>query len=294
VVTRFNGTHLQVFYISFLVLFASCGRKGPSTGDVFSDNPLLAQYEGRKLYFQDIAGDLPAGMSGKDSAQFYNSYVDRWLKDKVLLADAASRLADKKEIESLVEQYRDELMLMRYEDQLLKEKLDTVVSREELERYYQSNKSNYKLESTIFRFVMVKATKPVADSRKLDQMWSSGNTAGGLQGLRRYCDNNAEVCFLNPGRWYKWEEVSRHIPSRLLSERNISGGMKRDFADFNYSYKIHFLEVVHPYEDPPLSFVADQAKRAILHERKRKLLELHKTERYETELRNKRITIYSR
>ncbi|MCC6752730.1 MAG: hypothetical protein IT266_01970 [Saprospiraceae bacterium] len=293
-VLRFNGIPLSVFYVSCLALFAACGRKESPAGDAFSDNPLLAQYEGRKLHYQEIANDLPAGLQGKDSAQFFNSYVDRWLKDQVLLADAVSRLAEKREIEVLVDQYRDELMLMRYEDQLLKEKLDTAISREELEKYYQSNKSNYKLESTIFRFVMVKATKPVADSRKLDQLWASGYKTADLQGLRRYCDNNAEICFLNPGRWYKWEEIGRYIPSRFLSERNISGGMKRDFADFNYSYKIHFLEVVHPHEDPPLSFVADQAKRAILHERKRKLLEQHKTERYENELRNKRITIYSR
>lgn len=61
--------------------------------------------------------------------------------------------------------------------------------------------------------------------------------------------------FLNPAKWYKWDEVKQHLPSKNLTENSIQAGISRDFADFNYAYKIKFFEVVHPNQDPPLSFL---------------------------------------
>ena len=107
--------------------------------------------------------------------------------------------------------------------------------------------------------------------------------------LNVYCQNNADICFLNSDRWYKWEDIKQYIPSKFLNENNIHTGINRDFADFNYAYKMKFFEVVSPNEDPPLSFLRDQATQAILHERKILLLDKIKAELYEKELKNKKI-----
>lgn len=278
-------------WIGGLLCLAGCKNE---TSDL-SSNPdqILVQYGERKLKFKELEESIPEELQGEDSLQFINNFIDRWLKDQILIKDAYSELKQLDEINHLVEKYKDELLLLKYEEKLISEKLDTVISDAELVRYYNSNKSNYKLESTIFRFVMVKANKPVSDSRKLDQLWGNLNQ-GSLQALNIYCQNNAEICFLNSAKWYQWDDIKSYIPNRFLQEKNINEGLNRDFADFNHSYKIRFFEVVRPHEDPPLSFVRDQAKKAILHQRKIKLLETYKAERYENELKEKRIQIMNK
>ncbi|MBK9109263.1 MAG: hypothetical protein IPM92_13085 [Saprospiraceae bacterium] len=277
--------------IFLLLLLISCKEGTPANAS--NPDEILVQYEGRKLRFKEVAENIPEEIQGEDSLQFINNYIDRWLKDQILIKDASTELNELDEINQLAEKYKDELLLLKYEEKLIREKLDTAIGDAELLRYYNSNKSNYKLESTIFRFVMIKANKPVSDSRKLDQLWENLNQ-NSLQALNMYCQNNADICFLNPAKWYQWADIKSLIPAKFFQEKNINPGLRRDFADFSHSYKIHFYEVVRPHEDPPLSFVKDQAKKAILHQRKIKLLENHKIERYEKELKEKRIQILNK
>lgn len=286
-----NLAYLFLWSVSILVTYSACKEENANSSTHQDD--ILAQYEDRKLRFKEIEENIPEEIRGEDSLQFINNYIDRWLKDQILITDANNDLKEIDEINLLAKKYKDELLLLKYEEKLIREKLDTNISDAELLQYYNSNKSNYKLESTIFRFAMIKANKPVSDSRKLDQLWASLNQ-NSLQALNMYCQNNADVCFLNPAKWYQWVDVRPHIPGRFLQEKNIHAGLRRDFADFSHSYKIHFYEVVRPDEDPPLSFVKDQAKKAILHQRKIKLLENYKTERYEKELKEKRIQLMNK
>lgn len=277
--------------LGLIFLLASC--KDKNALPIQDADQILASYEDKKLRFKEIEESIPQPLQGSDSAQFINNYIDRWIKDQVLLKDATARLKDIKELNQLVDAYRDELMLVKYEEQLFQEKLDTTISDVELRQYYNSNKSKYKLESTIFRFVLLKINKPVADSKSLDKMWNKLNSSNTSQ-FKRYCDNNADLCFLNAAKWYKWEDISALIPSKYLSEHDLKSKLHRDFADFNYEYKIHFFEVVKPNEDPPLSFVRDQARQAILHQRKISLLESYRTELYEKDLKNMKIQILNR
>lgn len=278
-------------FILFLLMVLGCKRDVPA-GSVDSEQ-LLAQYNDKKLLQKDLMEVLPGDLHGDDSSQFVNNYIDRWLRDQIVIQEATRELGSSGDINKMVEEYRNELLLLRFEEKILAAKLDTAISDSELVQYYNSNKANYKLESTIFRFVMVKALKPVNDAKKLEQLFGNINPAN-IQALTRYCENNAEICFLNPERWYKWEEVQPYIPSKYITEKNIQAGLKRDFADFSHAFKIKFFEVVSPDEFPPLSFVRDQARQAILYQRKLRLLEKYKADLYDTELKNKRIQIFNK
>ncbi len=276
---------LLINVISFL-LFLSC--KNNNAPVVQADDPLLVSYGDKHLKYSDVIAHVGVELNEQDSQMVIGNFIEAWVKDQVLIKEAKEQLKDQSEIEKLTEDFRNDLLLLKFEEQLIKNKLDTVISDQELIAYYQSNKSRYKLESTIFRFIFIKANKPVADPKSLETIWRTQNTSN-LQMLNIYCQNNADICFLNPERWYKWEEIKQYIPSKFLSESNIHAGTSRDFADFNYAYKMKFFEVVRPNQDPPLSFLREQATQAILHQRKILLLDRIKAELYEKELREKRI-----
>lgn len=249
---------------------------------------VIAKYGDQELRRSEIEDNSITELTTSDSLQVISNYTDKWLKEQILIKEAKSQLNHLKEIDELTEKFRNDLLLLKFEEKILKEKLDTVIPEKEMEEYYRSNKSRYKLESTIFRFVFLKLNKPVIDSRNLEFLWKNLNNAN-LQALNFYCQNHAEICFLNSQKWNKWDEIKQHIPSKILIEKNISAGSSMSFADFSHEYKIKFFEVVRPNQDPPLSFFKEQATQAILHKRKIVLIEQFKAQLYDRELKNKRI-----
>jgi hypothetical protein len=276
-----------VLYAGLIIILFTCCKKKESPVSTNNDVALVT-YEGQELHYADITEHVAEEIHDRDSQQVVGNYIEKWIKEKIMIHEAKEQVSDKKEIDRLTEDFRNDLLLLKYEEQLIKQKLDTVISDEELLDYYKSNKSRYKLESTIFRFIFIKANKPLADAKNFETIWKNLNSRN-LQMLNLYCQNNADICFLNPERWYKWEEIKQYIPAKFLNENNIHAGVNRDFADFEFVYRLNFFEVVRPNEEPPLSFLRDQATQAILHQRKISLLDKIKSDLYERELKSKKI-----
>lgn len=282
---------VPVLWIFALLFLASC--KNEDAKQIQEEDYVLVRYGDRQLLYSDISAQLGDEINQRDSQVLVGNYIDKWIKDQVMIREARDQIKDQAEIDKLTEDFRNDLYQLKYEEKLIAEKLDTLISDAELMEYYKSNKSRYKLESTIFRFIFIKANKPLADAKSLENIWKN-QTSRNFQLLNIYCQNNAEICFLNPDRWYKWEEIKEYIPAKYLSEKNIQAGTSREFADFNFVYKMKFFEVVRPNQDPPLSFLREQATQAILHQRKIRLLDKIKSELYERELKNKKINIISK
>lgn len=278
----------RYFLILGCILYFITSCKKSETAVTQVNDLILVRYGDKQLKYSDIIDHIAEEIHDRDSQQVVGNYIEKWLKDQIMMKEASVQIKDQAEIEKLTEGFRNDLFLLKFEEQLIREKLDTVISDEELIKYYKSNKSRYKLESTIFRFIFIKAIKPIADPKNLDNIWKNQNPRN-LQMLNLYCQNNADICFLNPDKWYKWEEIKQYIPSKFLNENNIRARSSKDFADDDYAYKLKFFEVVEPNEDPPLSFLRDQATQAILHQRKILLLDRIKAELYEKELKNKKI-----
>ncbi|MBK6859779.1 MAG: hypothetical protein IPK91_09315 [Saprospiraceae bacterium] len=273
-------------FIAIISLIGACKKSADPTDD--DANPVMIRYNDHELTRSELSEQAQQTFSPKDSIQLVNNFIEKWLKDQIMVKEARKQLTNQDEINQLTEKFRDELLQLKFEEKILREKLDTTISEQELLEYYRSNKAKYKLESTIFRFVLLKINKPVAESKTLENLWKNINQVN-LQLLNLYCQNNADICYLNPQKWYKWDEVKQHLPSKFISENTIQSGITRDFADFNHSYRVRFYEVVRPNQEPPLSFFKDQATQAIFHQRKIKLLEKIKNELYESELKNKHI-----
>ncbi len=269
-----------------VLLFASCNNNDNDNGD--ANDVVLARVGDKVLKLADVKNEITQDILTRDSQLVVNTFIENWIKEQIMIREAKNQISDQVLINKLTEKFRDDLLLLSYEESIIKDKLDTTISDEILLEYYKSNKSRYKLESTMFQFVFVKINKPLSDPDNLDNIWKDLNQ-NNLQLLNLYCQNNAEICFLNPDRWYKWEEIKQYIPSKFMNESNIKPRTNRDFADFNHVYKIKITDVVYPNQEPPLSYLRDQATQAILHERKIKLLEKIKAELYEKELKTKKI-----
>ncbi|MBK9270607.1 MAG: hypothetical protein IPM48_03330 [Saprospiraceae bacterium] len=282
------------FYLSFFFLFSfacllqNCNEKtgNEKEGSDFEE-PVLAEFDEQKLKLGQISALFPAFENEEDSIRFLSQYVEKWLKDLSYLEKAKKELTTSPEIESLVEDYKNSLLLNAYEEKIIATSLDTQVTEKEILDYYNQNKGEYKLDETILRLLYVKIPKSAYDSKVFSPLWNKPDGQN-FNELQKYCQNNAEFFILQSDKWYKWNDINDLLPTKFISQSSIFTGMQREFADFKYHYLIKIKEVVRPNEQPPISYFSMKAEKSILHDRSKQLIEKEKTLQYENMLNQKR------
>ena len=113
------------------------------------------------LYKSDIATLVPAGTSKEDSLLLVRDFIDRWASQKLLIEAAERNLSEakKKEYNTLIKQYRIDLYTRAYIEEVVKRTVDTVVTLEELKKYYEENKENFKTNGTLVRLRYINISK---------------------------------------------------------------------------------------------------------------------------------------
>lgn len=255
------------------------------------ESVLLAEVFDKRLYLSDVVSDSDRFENSSDSIAILRAVTEQWVRDALLLYEAEQNLPSDININALVEDYRSSLIIDNYEKSLVENQLDTVIFSQELTDYYEKNKEQYQLETTIIRchFVKVKKPVPMRDSLRI---WWDSEDAEQLQRLVRYSNQYAEGFMLEDETWYKVEEIASRLPQGTISQQNMRPGRSLRFTDDEYEYYLRILERVLNKEIAPLSYISEQASRFIMHKRKLDLLEKHREDLYSDGLRNNQIKIY--
>ena len=206
----------------------------------------------------------------------YNAYIDRWIKESVMMHEAEKNIPTDLQISKLVEDYRSSLVMHQYEKTVVESLLDTAVVEEELLRYYEANKSQYVLESTIVRchFIKVPTTAPEKAVQKMEKIWRERDRSDKeFNQLLDLCNQHAATFYLSDSIWYKLDLISQAMPSGAVNENVIRSNEVFQLENEDYYYFLKILDIRDKKEIAPLPYIREQAKRVILHQRKLALLE---------------------
>jgi len=280
-----------LFAGSTLIYLNACKQKDAS-GETEKD-VLLAEVFNKKLMLSEVEYFIPDSITEADSSQIVRAYIDRWVKEMLLLTEAEKKLPPDLEIDQLVKNYRSSLIISNYEKMLVEERLDTLITEEEINAYYEANKSQYQLDHTILKCRLLKLKNEIAPRDKdfVDKNWRSNNRKDQLY-LERVCREFGEVCYLDGAQWLRFDHIKSLMPAGIISEGQISKNQEITYRDNQYLFYLRIYDKVSGQELAPLSFIEEQAKKFILHQRKLKLLENIKEELYEKEILNKFVKIY--
>ncbi len=251
---------------------------------------IIAEVNGYDLYLSDIPKLNEVG-SEKDSIQWIKTFAERWSKDKVMLLSAERHIQDNSDVEELVDNYRNTLMLHRYEKNLIESQIDSTVSQQELLAYYQENKSQYILESSIVQCLFVKLGKPIKNIERFKDWWESDDAVD-RQKLIEYCQSYANIFLLEDSSWYRSETIAQYLPAELARLPADKWPDKLETEDDSFHYFLRVLNTLPSKEIAPLTFIEEQARRVILHKRKLELLEDAKNRLYENALRENQVKIH--
>ncbi len=281
-------------YLSALFLFgilAVAGNFGCQfqKGDRPEDIP-LAKVQNKILYLSELDGMFPPDATDSDSNKIIDSYIQRWLKETVLMQEAERNVPSDLNIDKLVRDYRASLIKHNYEKVLVEQRLDSTISQAELTEFYERNKEQYQLETPIIRCYFIKVPLPLTQEEKLRRLWSS-NKKEDFKELIEYCSRYAAAHLLEDSVWYSLEDIAAEMPPGTITADNV--GSKREFTqrDGNSQYFFRLFELKNRKEIAPLSYIEGQARKFILHQRMLKLLEEAKEELYQRETRRNNVEI---
>ncbi len=256
------------------------------------EDRLLAKVHNKTLYLSELDGMFPDETTPEDSALIINAYVERWIREALLLHEAEKNIPSDLNIDKLVRDYRASLVRHTYEKIIVEQLLDSTVTADELVAFYEQHKEQYLLDGTIVRCHLVKVSVSAPEVEKVKTLWNNLSKKDSYFELSDYCNQFAQVHLLEDSTWYRIENIAAFFPKGMISVENVS---RREVLqkDNDYYYFLKILDVKNKNELAPLSFVKEEIRKTILRDRKIKLLEDKKEAMYELELQRNNITIYT-
>ena len=251
----------------------------------------LAEAHNQKLYLSELDGMIPGDASTADSISFITLYVERWIRKSLLMHEAEKNIPKDLNIDKLVRDYRSSLIRYNYEQQLVRQQMDSVITKQELNEFYEKNREQYQLETPIIRCSFIKISQSAPDLKILKNLWQSDSIAD-RDTLLAYCNIHAEEFLLTDSIWYKVEDIATRLPKGAVNNENISKRKEISLDDDDYLYLFKAFEIINRKEIAPLAFIEDQASKVILHRRKIKLLEEHNEELYNLEMEQTTIKVF--
>lgn len=268
---------------------ASCAS-GPEKE---KDRVAIAKADNVYLYADEITNLVPVGTSAKDSLDLLKKFIDNWVRESLVIQKAENNLTDEqKDVEKQLEDYRKSLITYSYEKELVKQKLDTVVSNEEIEQYYNNNQPDFELKDNIIKVIYVKVNKKAPGIEKLKKWYKSDNMKDREQ-LAGYCHQFAENFYLDDNSWLLFDDLLKEIPIQTYNKELFLQNNR--FVEVTDSLNEYFLNIKGfkiRNSISPLSFEKENIKNIILNKRKLELITKMKQDVYNDAANNKKIEIY--
>jgi hypothetical protein len=277
-----------IFILLTITVISGCNFKAPE------NRISVAKVGNTVLYYDEIPMLLKNELKGKDSAGIIQNYINKWAKKELVLQKAEHNLSPelKKGIESQLKETRSNLLIYQYQRQMMLEKMDTLISEEELENYYFLNEKSFSLSSNIVKalFIKVPVETPVLDKIRV---LIRSNDQNDLQQLENFCFQFAEKFDDFNEQWVTMDRLSIELKQDIENEENF---LRRntffEIADSAFVYLITIREYRLRSTLAPFDYVKDDIKRVILNNRRFEFIQALENGIYNDALKENNFKIY--
>lgn len=255
---------------------------------------VIAKAFEKNLYDKDLKDIVPKGASSQDSITIIHNYINNWLRQQVVLKKADDNLTqEQKNVHKQLEEYRNSLVTYIYERQLISEKLDTVVSDAEIEKYYSDNAANFQLKDNIIKVLYLRV--PV-NAPKLDKVrkWYKSDNEKDRQQLEEYCHQFASDFNLNDEEWLLFDDLLKKVPIKTYDkEEYLRNNRFIETSDTISTWFVNIKGFKIKESVSPLSFEKDNIRNLIINKRKLELIETMEKTAFDQALKENNIKIYN-
>lgn len=150
--------------VSLSVIVLSSIMSCKAISDFFDSAEVVAEVGAVKLRKTELEQVIPNGISEEDSIRLARQYIDSWALDQIFLSLAENQLSKaEKDVTKELESYRKSLLKYRYEQLYVNERLDTAVTEDAVQEYYEAHQDKFILSRPLVkaRFMSIPSDSPV-------------------------------------------------------------------------------------------------------------------------------------
>ncbi len=253
-------------FIFTTLLLTSCSNISDN-----NSNDLIAR-AGENFLYQN---QLPSFSSEQDSILRYLNYIETWAKEKILYDLSLTNLSQSKknDLDLLVEKYKVDLYINSYKDLIVNSRIDSIVTDQEIESFYNMNIDNFKLNENLLKYRYLKVPSDNINISRIRRYIQRLNESD-----REFLDSlNFQFADLkiNDTMWFTEREVISSI--EFINQKNKSNYMRinrlYEFEDDQYTNYFIVKDLLKSGNIPPLSYLYDRIKSNIINQRKLNLIQ---------------------
>jgi len=286
-----HTTAIRCLLVFITVIGVSCqsrdGRK--------REEPLARVYD-QYLYPSDIEGLFSNSLTKADSQQVARRYINKWITQQLLLRKAELNLSPSEldEIQHQLEETRSSLVIFKYEQLLQKQKIDTVITDEQIEEYYRQMASDFVTDRNIVKALYVKVPKNAPNIEKVRTLYRSSRVED-MNELESYCYQYANKYDFFDEDWIYFDNIKSQLPSEIFNdEQFLRYNTSFEMQDSSFYYFVHVREYRLAGSPAPLSFVRDKIQSIILNKRKIEFIRKLEEDIVKDGIKNNEFEIYEK
>lgn len=279
--------------IGTVLLFTAC-QELPA---YLAGDTTLARAGGKVLHRRDVQAVVPEGLAGEDSVALVEAYVDRWVRKQLKLQEAEVLFSSSEaDIAKMVEEYRQALLIRKLEQHYVDTGVDTTFTDDEIAAYYDSHKSDFRLDKPVVKGRIVRFDADFRQARRLKELMGS-NAETDRRDFAALCMKNDDVTMTDlTEHWVDFSEFLSYLPA--LRSQNydsmLASTAVQEMRDDRSHFYLKLDAVRREGETIPLERLRATIRRILFNQRQGEMIRRHEEELYRRSLESGEAIVYGR
>ena len=271
------------------LLLGSCN----AISTLIHDDQVVAKVGDNKLYKSEVEGFIPNMIPASDSVRLAEQYINSWAMD-LLYLDVAEKELSKSELDvaAELESFRRSLLKYRYEQRYINDRLDTLVTDDQIRRYYEEHEADFALKRPVLKVRFVDVMKDSPNKDAILKMMRSSEYSD-LQRADTLAKSTALRWFDSSDTWMDASELARYFG---LEYREMLSLQKGDWIQYEPADRDDLMAAyvcnIQRTGTAPLEFCSSRIRDILVSGRKHELMKGLERDLLENALESKQFVIY--
>ena len=270
----------HILFFSIILLSLSCERE--------STEVKLARFQNIYLNESNLVNEIPLNLDEEDSAIFVKNYIHKWLVNQMIMDKSENMIPfEVNNVEKKINKYKMSLISYEFEQFYINKRLDTTISKSEINNYYESHLDDFVLNDYVVKCMYIKVPKNSKLVAEIKNNYFLKNEKMVDQIMKTGQSEEASL-YYNPEEWVFFDDLLKQIPIlEKYSKIDFIKKKKKVVLEYNESvYFINVFDYIIKNGTSPLSFEENKIKSIILNQRAKNIRKKLRLDLYNDGIKN--------